>query len=178
MAHGDIRRGASGRPTTTPGTRAAYMKRYGQLNRAARREAALAATTTGGQTAVTANAFVDYLLAKRGRYRPSSWRQVRRAAIYGMTQEAERDPAAAPAIHAAISRLEAAAPAPDENLPPRTSSSKAKRSSESDLDRMCFAALASRLLVAQVFATHQCKNGRRLGYGRITWIEGIQHRRN
>jgi hypothetical protein len=154
------------------------MKRYGQLNRAARREAALAATTTGGQTALTANAFVDYLLAKRGRYRPSSWRQVRRAAIYGMTQEAERDPAAAPAIHAAISRLEAAAPAPDENLPPRTSSNKAKRSSESDLDRMCFAALAGRLLVAQVFATHQCKNGRRLGYGRITWIEGIQHRRN
>jgi integrase/recombinase XerD len=33
-------------------------------------------------------------------------------------------------------------------------------------------------LVAQVFATRECKNGGRLGYGRITWIEGVQHRRN
>src|ERR1700730_1905789 len=155
MAHGDIRRGASGRPTTTPGTRAAYMKRYGQLNRSARREAALAATTTGGQTALTANAFVDYLLAKRGRYRPSSWRQVRRAAIYGMTQEAERDPAAAPAIYAAISRLEAAAPAPQENLPPRTSNSKGKRFSEKALELICFAALAGR------FRSPRSKSGAR-----------------
>jgi integrase len=81
-----------------------------------------------------------------------------------MTQEAERDPAAAPAIHAAISRLEAAAPAPDENLPPRTSSNKAKRSSESDLDRMCFAALAGRL-----------PNGRKLVSGlRATYVGGCR----
>jgi integrase len=81
-----------------------------------------------------------------------------------MAQEAERDPAAAPAIHAAISRLEAAAPAPDENLPPRTSSNKAKRSSESDLDRMCFAALAGRL-----------PNGRKLVSGlRATYVGGCR----
>jgi hypothetical protein len=55
-----------------------------------------------------------------------------------------RDPVAACAIHAAISRLEAAAPAPDENLPPRTSSTRAKRVVEADVDRICFAALASR----------------------------------
>jgi integrase len=136
--------GKTRRPTSTPGTRAAYAKRYTQLSRAARREAVLAAGMTGGQPSLTANGFVNYLLAKRHRYRASSWRQVRAAAIYGMTQEAERDPATAPAIHAAILRLEAAAPAPDENLPPRTSSTKAKRSSESDVNRICFAALASR----------------------------------
>src|ERR1700730_12570369 len=144
MDHSDDQCDATGRPTITPGTQAAYAKRYRQLNKAARREALLVASTTDGQPSLTANTFVDYLLAKRTWYRANSWRQVRRSVIYGMTQEAERDPEAAPAIHAAISRLEAAAPAPNENLPPRTSSNKAKRSSESDVDRICFAALASR----------------------------------
>jgi integrase len=144
MNHTNKPAGKAAPPTSTPGTQAAYAKRFQQLIRAARREAVRVASTTGGQPSLTANAFVDYLLAKRAGYRANSWRQVRRAAIYGMTQEAERDPAAAPAIHAAISTLEAAAPAPDKNLPPRTSSTKAKRSSESDVDRMCFAALASR----------------------------------
>jgi hypothetical protein len=131
-------------PTITPGTEAAYEKRFRQLNRAARRKMLLAAGATGARPTLTADAFVFFLLSKRPRYRANSWRQVRRAAIFGMTQEAERDPAAAPAIRAAISRLEAAAPAPDENLPPQTSSTKAKRCGEGDLDRLCFAVLAGR----------------------------------
>jgi integrase len=156
--------GKAGEPTSTPGTRAAYAKRYRQLNIAARRESLLIASTTGAQPSLTANAFVDYLLARRPRYRANSWRQVRRSAIYGMTQDAERDPAAASAIHAAISRLEAAAPAPEENLPPRTSSTKAKRCSERDLDRICFAALAGR-----------SSNGKKLVSGlRASYVSGCR----
>jgi hypothetical protein len=145
MNRGNAPRSKAGGPTSTPGTQAAYAKRYRQLNVAARRESLLVASTTGTHPSLTPNAFVEYLLARRPQYRANSWRQVRRAAIYGMTQEAERDPAAAPAIYAAISRLEAAAPAPQENLPPRTSNTKAKRCSEKDLERICLAALAGRV---------------------------------
>jgi integrase len=136
--------GKTNRPTRTAGTEAAYSKRYRQLNKAARRGAVLDASAIGGQPSLTANGFVEWLLAKRSGYRANSWRQIRAAALFGMTADAERDPVAACAIHAAIVRLEAAAPAPEENLPPRTSSTKAKRAVEADVDRICFAALASR----------------------------------
>jgi integrase len=131
-------------PTRTAATDAAYAKRYRQLNMAARSDAVLAATKTGLQPSFTASVFVDWLLAKCASYKPNSWRQVRNSAIYGMNQDAKRNPKRAPAIHAAIAKLQAAAPARDKDLPPKTSSTKAKRFVEADLDRTCFAALASR----------------------------------
>jgi integrase len=128
-------------PTRTAKTDAAYARRYRQLSTAARSDAAAA---DGTPPPFTANAFVDWLLAKRSGYRSNSWRQVRAAACFGMKEDAERNPQRAPAISAAIAKLVAAAPERGMDLPSRTSSTKAKRFPEGDLDRTCFAALASR----------------------------------
>jgi integrase len=131
-------------PRRTSATEAAYATRYRQLCTAARSDAVLAATKTGLKPPLTANVFVDWLLAKRDGYKANSWRQVRRSAVFGMNEDAKLNPRRAPAIHAAIAKLQAAAPPRGKDLPPKTSSTKAKRFLEADLDRVCFAALASR----------------------------------
>jgi integrase len=130
--------------TRTAQTEAAYIQRYRQLNTAARSDAAALTATDGTQPPFTANAFVDWLLAKQRAYRANSWRQVRASACFGMKDDAERNPQRAPAINAAIAKLKAAAPERDSDLPPRTSSTKAKGLTDADLDRICHAALASR----------------------------------
>jgi hypothetical protein len=131
-------------PTRTAATEAAYAGRYRQLLTAARSDVAALTATNEVRAPFTASMFVDWLLAKRTRYRSNSWRQVRNAAIFGMKKDAKRNPQRAPAIYAAIAILQAATLERDTDLPPQTSSTKAKRFTEADLDRVCFAALASR----------------------------------
>jgi integrase len=122
-------------PTRTASTEAAYMLRFRQLWRAALNSAIVSEATI--------NRLIDWLLSKQPHYRSSSWRQVRSAVIFALQREAADRPDIRDSVRTAISRLKAARSGPKAVLPPMTSSHKAKRLIQSDLDRICFASLAN-----------------------------------
>jgi integrase len=129
----EIDNARDGSATRSAQTEAAYLKRYGQLKRAA----------ANGKSQLDFAYFIQWLLAKCDNYRSSSWRQVRAAVLFGLARQRAMEPSAAGAIDAAIARLKAATPAPAKK-PPLTSHTKAKRLPERERSLICREALASR----------------------------------
>jgi hypothetical protein len=109
-------------------TERAYLRRYRQLKARAR-------TALAGR--FTTDAFVGFLCESiRPGLSPASWRQYRAAALVGLRNDLAHEPRAAQQLDAALHRLAATPPALISNREPRTSQQKAKRLSNSDIDRI------------------------------------------
>lgn len=131
--------------TRTPDTQQAYHRRCQQLAKAALRDIARRTGQHIEAVELTPTLFVDYVIGKKGRYRASSWRLVRRGVIYALERAALRgDQAFADEIATATARLRAEKPAPEPNKKPETSRTKAKSVADDDWARIEHAALAKR----------------------------------
>lgn len=141
-------------PMELEGTPLAYARRFNQVVAKARRTMASAGGLHEEDVKVSPDALASFLIDQKPHYAASSWRVVRASVVWGLMANAEAAPVRTNEISAAIDRLLAERPNPDENRAAATSQTKAKSYSTDDADRIRHAALASRSSAAPYLALY------------------------
>jgi hypothetical protein len=154
------------------GTPLAYARRYNQLVATARRTMPRAAGQREEDVKVTPAMLATFLINRKSCYAANSWRLVRASVMWAMEVIATTEPLHAKETRAAIARLLAEQPKPDETRPIMTSRTKAKGCSQDDANRIRHAAFASRAPGGADLATYI--NGARLtGLRQCEWPGAI-----
>jgi hypothetical protein len=163
----------SNRPVRSDQTLEAYARRYNQLVAKLRRSIARSSGQDEAEVKVTPARLATFLIDRKSHYAACSWRVVRSSVIWAMEEIAiGAEPLHVKEIGAAIARLLAEEPEPDENRPIVTSRTKAKGCSLDDAYRIRHAALATRAPAGVDLATYV--NAARLtGLRQCEWAHAI-----